>query len=324
MNTKIINLIKSVSFVLVLAISLTILNFTLKPKNRMDYTDSRSYEAFRIFDEPADTIDALILGHSGVYSAISPMEMYKKYGFTSYDLARARQTIWEAEKFLNDVLEKQNPQVLVLETDQIYYDKKRTYGETLDNLHENVPLLKNHATWKDWFYGKNYRERSEVKGYKIRFGKKPYIGVEYHNKMKPTDKKENYSAKHKKALDKIVATCQEKNIKVFFLELPSTILWDYKKHNAVKEYAINHGIEFVDMNLMFNELNFNWNDYTIDYGNHLNYEGAKIVSDYLGRKLVKEYGLESRKGNKKYAFWEKDLLNYENSVRVERNVQKVY
>lgn len=45
MNTKIINLIKSVSFVLVLAISLTILNFTLKPKNRMDYTDSRSYEA---------------------------------------------------------------------------------------------------------------------------------------------------------------------------------------------------------------------------------------------------------------------------------------
>lgn len=116
----------------------------------------------------------------------------------------------------------------------------------------------------------------------------------------------------------------EKNIKVFFLELPSTILWDYKKHNAVKEYAINQGIEFVDMNLMFNELNFNWDDYTIDYGNHLNYEGAKIVSDYLGRKLVNEYGLVSRKGDKKYAFWEKDLLNYENSVRVERNVQKVY
>lgn len=324
MNTKVKNLIKSVSFALILCAWLTILNFTLKPKNRMDYTDSRSYDAFRVFDEPSDTLDALILGHSGVYSGISPMEMYKTYGFTSFDLARARQTIWEAEKFLKDVLEKQNPQVLVLETDQIFYDKKRTYGETLDNLHEDVPLLKNHASWKDWFYGKNYRERSEVKGFKIRFGKKPYKGEEYYKKMQPTEIVEKFTAKHKKSLDKIITTCREKGIKIFFLELPSTVLWNYKKHNAVKEYADSHEIKFVDMNLMFKDLNFNWDDYTIDYGNHLNFEGAKIVSDYLGKILTEEYGLKSRKGEEKYAFWEKDLQNYENSVRVEKNVQKVY
>ena len=83
-------IVKIVSFVLVTIALIGVVTLFLHPEHAARYSDERSVEANRIFDERENSIDVIFLGHSGVYSGISPMEIYKKYGFTSYDFSQAR------------------------------------------------------------------------------------------------------------------------------------------------------------------------------------------------------------------------------------------
>lgn len=103
---------KIVSFVLVTIALIGVVTLFLHPEHAARYSDERSVEANRIFDERENSIDVIFLGHSGVYSGISPMEIYKKYGFTSYDFSQARQLPWESLEMLKAVLKVQKPAVL--------------------------------------------------------------------------------------------------------------------------------------------------------------------------------------------------------------------
>ena len=89
------NILKFVGFMLLTVLVVTLLYVFVRPKNPMDYTDKRPYEANRVFDEPNDTLDVIILGHSGVYRGLSPMEIYAEYGITSYACSKATLMPWE-------------------------------------------------------------------------------------------------------------------------------------------------------------------------------------------------------------------------------------
>lgn len=123
-------IVKIVSFVLVTIALIDVVTLFLHPEHAARYSDERSVEANRIFDERENSIDVIFLGHSGVYSGISPMEIYKKYGFTSYDFSQARQLPWESLEMLKAVLKVQKPAVLVLETDQLFYDAGKNIAES--------------------------------------------------------------------------------------------------------------------------------------------------------------------------------------------------
>ena len=69
------NIFKFTGFMLLTVIVIGALCLFVRPKNEMDYADKRSYEAYRVFDEPENSIDVIMLGHSGVYRGLSPMEM---------------------------------------------------------------------------------------------------------------------------------------------------------------------------------------------------------------------------------------------------------
>lgn len=70
-------IVKIVSFVLVTIALIGVVTLFLHPEHAARYSDERSVEANRIFDERENSIDVIFLGHSGVYSGISPMEIYK-------------------------------------------------------------------------------------------------------------------------------------------------------------------------------------------------------------------------------------------------------
>lgn len=149
------NILKFVGFMLLTVLVVTLLYVFVRPKNPMDYTDKRPYEANRVFDEPNDTLDVIILGHSGVYRGLSPMEMYAEYGITSYACSKATLMPWESLDFLEQVLERQSPKPVVFETDQMFYDKGGKIGENYaKNAVENlIPIIRNNASWKDWLPG---------------------------------------------------------------------------------------------------------------------------------------------------------------------------
>lgn len=303
----------AIGFILILIAILVALNFGVRPKNEMDYADKRSYEAYRIFDEPENTIDVVMLGHSGVYRGLSPMEMYREYGFTSYACSRATQLPWESLDFLEQILEKQTPKVVLFETDQLFYDRGSNVDENSrrHQIENWFPILKNHAAWKDLLPGNNYRERSFTKGYQYIDTVKPYTGKK---ELVPTTDVYKIHKAHYRSLERIYKLCKEKGIQLFLIEVPSKILWDYSKYNAVRQYAESRGLDFIDANQHLDEFDFNWKTDTYDAGDHLNHSGAEKLSCFVGEYLKERYDLPDRRCDSRYAAWDEDLTKYEKMI----------
>lgn len=103
-------------FVLLLLISSKI----FAPKNNAKESGIDDPNANGILSETEQTIDVLFLGDSECYSAFIPMQLWKKYGITSYNCGTAMQHLYYTEEFLHKAFERQSPKVVFLETNAIY------------------------------------------------------------------------------------------------------------------------------------------------------------------------------------------------------------
>ena len=57
-------------------------------------------------------------------------------------------------------------------------------------------------------------------------------------------------------------------------------------------------------------LGIDWASDTKDGGDHLNFDGAKKVSAYVGNWLSEAYGLKDKRNNPDYKHWEEDSVEY--------------
>lgn len=309
-------LAKVVCFILLLAALLHAVSYLMLPSEEIKTSEARSDEVNKVFNEDKNSLDVLFLGHSGAYSAISPMELYKEYGFTSYVCAQPVQLPWESVKLLKGVTKVQSPKLVVVEVDHLFYDKQSTesWNEIRGGFFKAFPVFRYHAAWKDWFTNDKQHSRSATKGFFLSRDVRPYTG---NKKPIKTDKVYKIKKRQLKSLEKICEICAKRNIALMFVEVPSVILWDYSKYNAVKQFADEKNIPFIDMNQCFESFGFDWKTDTRDKGDHLNYSGARKVSSFLGKYIKDHYSLESRKGNPKYKSWETDLVRYEELVKGE-------
>lgn len=301
--------VKAAVFILLLIGLLHGAYFLLRPREAVRLSKTRTEESLRVFDEPENSLDVLFLGHSGVYSAISPMELYREYGFTSYDCSQPLQMPWESARWLKGLLTEQSPSLVVFETDQLFYDKETTVARnSLEYaLHETFPVLRNHANWKDWF-GTKKRERSATKGYYYTTEVNAYKG---NKKPEKTDRVYKIGKRQMNALEEVYAMCRQKGIRLMLLEVPSVILWDTSRYNAVRRYAEKRDLEFLDLNRRLEEMKFDWKSDTRDKGDHMNFSGARKVSAYVGKYIRERYELCDRREDAKYLTWKEDLARYE-------------
>ena len=70
------------------------------------------------------------------------------------------------------------------------------------------------------------------------------------------------------------------------------------------------GVPYLDFNLLEKELGINWKTDTMDGGDHLNMNGAKKVTEYLGAYLKKNYVLSDYRENQMYQYWHRDWKKY--------------
>lgn len=305
---------KILAFLVLLLAILHFAEYLVRPRDTIAQAKTRTEESLRVFDEPDNTLDVLFFGHSGVYSAISPVELYKEYGFTSYACSQPLQMPWESARWLKALLREQSPQVVVLEVDHLFYDRDVTVARnSIENqFYDLFPVFRNHANWKNRFGGRKKRARSVTKGYFYSTAVKPYTG---NKKLEKTDRVYKIGKRHMKALEKIYSMCSKSGIRLMLLEVPSVVLWDYSRYNAVNAYAQEHGLDFVDLNQCTEEFGFDWKTDSRDKGDHLNYSGAKKVSRYVGKYLKEKYSLPDRREDTRYAFWKEDLAGYEKKIK---------
>lgn len=335
-KSKIKTAVRFVSFILVFLLLLQLASGTLfyiANKLNISYKLSNAYS---FTAEPNNTIDVACVGNSNLYSSISPAILWNDYGCTSTVIASPRQTTMRSYLFLKELLKKQTPKVVVIETDMFYEgannkkDNKKNFDlvKTLktvpilntvstlvndsnitDIVEKNYGVFLLHDNWK-MLSVKNIKHLIETRNEKPKtiehgfYFNNSVDKLNPNNYMKVTNEVEEIPSKNVIYIDKMISLCKAKNIEVVFIDVPSVGSWNYARHNAVEELAKTYGVQFLDLNTKLDEVNI---DFKSDFRdeNHLNYSGAVKSTRYLGSALNKKYDtlLIDRRNDVKFQYW---------------------
>jgi len=294
--------IRAAGFFLLLAAAVQLLSLVFTPKNQLG----------TVFDEPVNSLDYLVIGDSECYTSISPMELWRDDGFVGYNCGVSAQRIQDTYYQLKKTLERQTPKVVLMETNLIFRNRglRQETMTAFDHWMGNtVGLYQYHDRWKQLISaGTPASDRKNVfKGLRFRTSVAPYTGGAY---MDETDERQPIGELQKLYLDRIVALCREKNIRLVLYSVPSPRCWSRKKHNSVAEYAREQELTFIDLNLLADKLGIDWSKDTYDRGDHLNFSGSQKVTAYMGSYLSAREKLPDRRGQSGYASWDEDLKAY--------------
>lgn len=293
-----------------------------------------------IYTEKEDTIDVVILGNSDAYKGFSTMKLWENHGITSYHLGTPKQTTWTSYYLLKEMYKYQKPKLVIIETDYLFEKKDRSEPElrkVYDNMKFSInklqaindpayknslqrklsylfPILRFHSRWSEINVKEaktSYQKyEAQFKGYEFTKQIKPYQHDNDYlkKKNKPNEKIPEKSAQY---LDKIIELCKENNTQVLLVEVPSASSWSYKKGELVTEFAQQRDLEFIDFNMNYKQIGFDWKTDTEDEGNHLNVYGAEKISTYIGSIIAEKYQLENHRDDEKYAKWHDYFKIYE-------------
>lgn len=274
-----------------------------------------NHSARGIFEETDNTIDILFIGDSNVYSGISPMKIWKDYGYSSYSWGEPSQRIAETYEYLKEIFQHQKPKVVFIEVGNVFRDQ--SIASNLDSITKSkvsriFPLVTYHKSLDVHRIGNLFSDRhSMTKGYYVRTGiKKTKIKK---NKMKFTKETEDINIVNQWLLKQCVSLCRKNGCKAFFLSVPSYESWSWKKHNTLQNEADKNNVEYLDLNLAMVDV-MDWSKDTPDKGIHLNIAGAEKVSGYLGNFIKENMNLEDHRKNPAYKQWNidaKDILIHE-------------
>lgn len=323
----------------------------LMPKFMQDlWHATRTIDGF--YEEEKGSLDFLFLGSSQTATSITPMEMYEKYGITGYNLSTEQQNLVLSYYLMKDALRYQKPKVVVLDTlflFQFYSAKPVNMNEmairkvvdampwssvkmeAIRDICELVPEehsalsyyltpIRYHERWKEIdrsdFYYYMMQKRNALKGYAV------YDHVEptdhYGFTLGTTDESAEFVDMMVTYFDKLAKLCKEEGIELLLIKTPrpGQYSWGEKRHNACEELAQEYGLTFIDFNTTDMLETLGW-DSQQDSGDvsHVNMYGASKLTDYMGKYLMENYGLEDHRGEAAYSRWEEDLAEYREELQ---------
>lgn len=290
-------------------------SFVFMPKNNMSEFGMEESQANGILGEKENTIDVLVLGDSESYSAITPMQIWKDAGYTAYVCGTSAQSLNYTSVLLRRAFEKQQPKVVILETNAIYrkISSNQAVGTELANY---FSVFQYHNRWKSLglhdFTGKaKFTWTDDYKGYRYRTKVDPARQKEY---MKPTDKVAEIPALNIQYVREMKQFCDENGSRLVLVSTPSTVNWNFQRHNGIQKLANDIGCEYMDLNLMNDRIQIDWSKDTRDKGDHLNHFGAVKVSRFLSEYLKGTGLLTDHREDPAYAKWNDSLKKYETVV----------
>lgn len=210
---------KIISFIAIVMALIVLLSAVITPKGNVGV---EKWEKALIWaeSEPENTIDAVFLGDSEVYSVISPLELWNEYGYATYSCSAGSVKSYQCYELLCSILEKQNPKIVFIECNFLCrdYDKMdRIYND----VSKKLPLFKYHDVWKSIIDPDHEYEKTHNYTYK---------GYVYYNYVKAATNK-NYMAKTNKVFEiektqldyfeKMYSLCKEKGAEVVLISAPS-------------------------------------------------------------------------------------------------------
>lgn len=294
-----------------LVLLLTLASQLLQPRNNSIESGIHDVTANGILGEKENSIDVLILGDSESYSAFSPMEMWERHGFTSYACGTSGQRLCQTEQFLHQAFEHQKPRVVILETNAIYR-KVNIKNWAINEIQSLFSVFRYHNRWKslkpdEILSPVRYDWTDDLKGYSFSAAVNAAPEGEY---MIPTEAAAQIPEGNREYVEDMAQFCRENGAQLLLVSTPSPVNWSYERHNGIQQLADEYGLDYIDMNLMKEEIPINWSTETRDHGDHLNYYGMLKATEFMGDYLTENYGLADHRQDERYARWNEALARY--------------
>lgn len=289
-----------------------------------------------------NSLDAVFIGASTVFTNYSAPLAWKEFGYTSYSLATNMAPMGIAKSMLIEVRKSQHPKIIVIDINGILYNDEQESKEgamrlwidnmpnsknKYDTINELVlkderlsyyfPLLKYHSNWQNFSDCLKSSVDELINTDKINLSslgmqgstnvdpQRNYVDIKKYNDLLPMHK---LSGEHLKDL---LEYCKKENLdNVIFTNMPryysKKMLPERKRNNTAKKIIEEYGYPCIDMD-----------DYVDDIGldpekdfynpNHLNIYGQRKLTLYLGNLLNDKYHLSQQKHDKKIM----ERYNYE-------------
>lgn len=281
-----------------------------------------SKEQYEQFFKAEQDFDVLFLGSSHVINGVSPIDLFRAYGITSYNLSMHGNYVASGYYLLKESLEilkkkgRQLPKAVVLDIyggNEIVFDLhnawdsfplSRTKAEMAANLVSKedqaamlVPFFLYHNRW-------NELKDEDFRLYPSRkYGVQPRYEVCYPAEEIITAPQDMEPAEEEKLIyiNRINQLCKSMGIKLILIHIPYSYHPEWQREaNAVCQYAQEQGISCI--NYMNQDIGLDFDIDFYDQG-HLNAAGMRILTQELGR-LLKEAGMEDHRGQPEEQVWE--------------------
>ncbi|ETP72481.1 hypothetical protein UYO_1555 [Lachnospiraceae bacterium JC7] len=302
----------------------------------------RKYVKF--FAEPNE-YDVVFYGSSHVLSGIQPMELWKNYGITSFNLGGHAASLGMSYWVLRQSLKYHKPRLAILDIydmyahDQPYMDisfmhySMDAYPMSITKFMAVQDLLKDRSTaakaelfFPFSVYHSRWDEVTEesakaafdsgffnsYSGSEIRYGVAVPNAIE---RVKPGDTMEGSEGADTYIRD-FVTACRDAGVEVCFMRVPyPACVENQMAENRVMKLAEEMGVRVIDLmkgtdkDEMLSSVVVNWDTDLVDANAHLNAVGAFKVTMYLGKLLQQYYGFRDKREEAAYSNWNDDYAN---------------
>ena len=277
--------------------------------------------------------DALFFGTSRVLDGVQPMELWRDYGVTSYNMGNNSECLEMTEWVMKLAFDYHKPKVALI--DVYYVDRNIDDAWAYSFRHlflDEIPLSMKkieavratlpssewmeflmpfslyHGRWEEILSGKTERLvicEPYTMGAELRAERaqpvEPFVRTTEMNT-------ENMPGKD--ALRRIAALCRENGVEPVFIAIPAPInAQEQMNMNSVQLIADEMGVPF--LNLFEEEGLLDFESDCYDYLGHLNPDGASKLTAYLGKWLTENCELADRRGDAAYAHWDENLALFE-------------
>lgn len=338
-------IVVSTAAVLCAILTLGLIQELLKPKYISSIHEGNLIEEY--YDE-VKAHDVIFIGDCEVFSNISPVKLWEDYGITSYIRGSAQQLIWQSYYLLKETLTYEIPKVVVLNALAMKYNdpQKEAYNRlTLDGMKLSmnkiaaikasmleeesmltylIPLLRYHSRWSElsgedfqYLFHKNTLSHN---GFLMRVDIKPVTVIPKGKKLPDY----RFGDRTYAYLDRITKLCKDNNIELVLIKSPSVYPYWYEEwDNQIVDYARKKDITYINFLKATDAIGIDYYKDTFDGGLHLNLSGAEKFSDYLGKLLVKEYGLADHRQEEKYVKIWSDKVEFYTSMKAEQDKELI-
>lgn len=274
--------------------------------------------------------DVLLCGSSHMLNTVYPMELWREYGISSYNIANPTEAVGTTYWVLKNALEYKKPKVAIVEifmaTDSLVSGGNETF---LHTYFDSVPLSRTkveairellgdkdkaeflfdfslyHSRWEELGKGDFEWDKNLNKGAGV---------ISTHSNMGTityTDEIGKTSDTSVKYIRKMKELCDENGVELVLMCSPYAATEDeQKKHNAYYDVAKDLGVDY--LNYIAKDIV----DYEIDMFDrgHCNGAGGRRVTSKVGEYLIDTYGKDYFVDYSNDEKWQSEYDDYANNM----------